>query len=114
MLDWQYMILLQQLDQVQLHSSDSNCPCKLRTIGEFCICKHLNLVASLAYETAAMDDSNCALLLKLGKEATEQHLKAKTAVCNRTDNKNLDNKETLSWSRLWRKKIESIYYHRCQ
>ena len=114
MLDWRYMVLLQQLDQVQLHSSDLSCPCRLKAISEFCISKHLNLVASLAYETAAMDKSNCELFLKLGKEATEQHLKTKTSLCNKADNKNVDNKEILSWSRLWRKKIEYIYYYSCQ
>ncbi len=106
MLDWQYMVLLQQLDQVQLHAGDSTCPCRLKDMGEYCIPKHLNLVASLANETAAMDASNAILLFELGEEATDMHKKTKAHVCGYGDDIDI-----VTWSRNWRKKIEPLYYN---
>jgi hypothetical protein len=105
MLDWQYMVLLQQLDQVQLHASDDKCPCRLRDIGEYCIPKHLNLVASLGNETAAMDARNAELFYQLGGEATDMHLATRDHVCGKGED--LD---VVTWARTWRKKVEPLYY----
>lgn len=105
MLDWQNMVILQQLDQVQLHASDPTCPCRLRDMGEYCIPKHLNLLASLAHETAAMDEINYLLFDRLGEESTEKHLQTREHVCGKGESTDL-----VSWSRDWRKKLEPIYY----
>ncbi len=106
MMDWQYRVILQQLDQIQLHASDGTCPCRLRNIQEYCIPKHLNLLASLAEETAPMQGPPLAeTFSNLAAEATDMHLKAKALVCGDGDDIDL-----VSWSRDWRKKIEPIYY----
>jgi hypothetical protein len=105
MLNWQFMVLLQQLGQVQLHSSDSTCPCRLGAEGEYFIPKHLNLLAALANETVAKDKVNCDLLFELGEDATIMHLKTKAYA-----NSKVSSKDLLFWSRAWRKRIEPIYY----
>jgi hypothetical protein len=105
MLDWQLRTILAQLDQVQIHASDPTCPCRLRDIGEFCLPKHLNLLASLSWETAAMDSKNDGLLYDLGNEATDMHKKTKDHVCGKGENE-----DVVTWARSWRKKIEPIYY----
>lgn len=105
MLNWQYRVILQQLDQIQLHTSDATCPCSLKDMGEYCTPKHLNLLASLANETAAMDSGNAEMLFTLGDEATEMHLKTKDWVCSQGEDTDI-----VGWSRGWRKRIEPLYY----
>lgn len=107
MLMWQYRVILQQLDQIQLHSSDSTCPCSLRDEGEYCIPKHLNLLNSLGNETAAMDSNpdNSLMFFDLGDEAAERHLATKDHVCGKGEDLDL-----VTWARNWRKKIEPLYY----
>ena len=105
MLAWQMRQVLAQLDQIQLHASDSTCPCRLRDEGEYCIPKHCNLLSSLAMETAAMDSKNADILFNLGEDAAQMHLKTKDHVCGKGQDIDL-----VTWSRQWRKKIEPLYY----
>jgi|GEM_PF-416760 len=105
MLAWQWRQVLAQLDQVQLHASDSTCPCRLRDEGEYCIPKHLNSLSYLAMETAAMDSRNSDILFDLGEDAAQMHLATKDHVCGK--GKDID---LVTWSRQWRKKIEPLYY----
>jgi hypothetical protein len=104
MLDWQYKMLLAELQQLQLHMTDATCPCSLSSINEWCVPKHLLSVASLAQETAAMDPDHFDMLIDLGTQATEKHNAAKEVVCGS------GSIEILDWARGWRKRIEPLYY----
>lgn len=106
MLHWQYKILLQQLDLLQLHASDPHCPCSLADIGEWCIPKHLNAIAGLAAETSAMDSANKLMLMDLQEEADDFHEKAVKAICRESD----EAIDLVGWSRERRKEIERLYY----
>jgi len=105
MLDWQYKSLLAEMQQLQLHAEDPTCPCSLRDMGEFCLAKHSLNVASLASETATMDDKNAEMLFDLAEDATEMHKKLREHVCGHGDDV-----DVVTWSRQWRKKLEPIYY----
>lgn len=105
MLDWQYKMLLAEIQQLQLHAEDSSCPCSLRDMGEYCLAKHSLNVASLASETATMDDKNAEMLFDLAEDATEMHKKLREHVCGHGDDV-----DVVTWSRQWRKKLEPIYY----
>ena len=106
MLQWQFKVLIAELQQLQLHASDQSCPCSLANLGEFCISKHALMVSTLALETAAMDATNADVLYTLGDEADEIHQATKDSLCN----DDVDIPDIVEWSRRWRKKLEDIYY----
>lgn len=105
MLNWQYKNIIAELQQLQLHASDSTCPCLYANEGEYCLPKHALMVASLASETAAMDPANAELVQQLADEANQAHETLRNHVCGQGEDIAL-----LSWSREWRKKIEAVYY----
>jgi hypothetical protein len=107
MLAWQYKTLLAELQQVQLHSESSDCPCNLKDLEppEFCLAKHCLNVHSLASETAGMDKPNERILWELAESAIEQHESVKNFICHKSELPDL-----VPWARSWRKKIEPIYY----
>lgn len=105
MLEWQYFTLLGELQQLQLHASDSSCPCWLKDIGEYCYPKHALNIYALAAETSSMDKENAELLAELAEDAKELHMKLKDHVCAKGENF-----DVVEWTRTWRKKLEPIYY----
>lgn len=105
MLQWQYMVLLEELQQMQLHAADPTCPCTWAESMEFCLPKHCLNVVSLAAETAAMDPPNAALLYELQEDAVAMHKVLKAGYCGEGEDT-----DVVTWSREWRKKIEPIYY----
>ena len=108
MLSWQYRSLLEELQQIQLHASDPNCPCNLADLGEYCLPKHCLNVHSLAKETAAMDAANAAMLVDLADSALTLHIQLKDRiVCSQAHK---DEPEATEWAREWRKKVEPFYY----
>ena len=105
MLQWQYKMLIAELQQLQLHAGDPHCPCSLADLGEWCIPKHALSIASLAAETATMDNANTQLFYELQEAADEMHEKTKTALCGRGEAP-----DVVMWAREQRKKIEPLYY----
>lgn len=105
MLQWQYMVLLEELQQMQLHAADPTCPCTFAEEMEFCLPKHCLNVVSLAAETAAMDPPNAALLYELQEDAVAMHKVLKAGYCGEGEDT-----DVVTWSREWRKKVEPIYY----
>jgi len=113
MLDWQYQQLLGEIQQVELHASDPECPCNLADAGEWCIPKHLLNIATLAAETAAMavtpgeiGEALYSPLGKLSESARQEHTDAIIAIKT-----NIPGHDLVSWARHWRKEaIEPLYY----
>src|SRR3990167_5208240 len=108
MLQWQYRSILEELNELQRHSQDSSCPCLLSDTGEFCLHKHSLGLHTLAKETASMDKTNASMLETLAEEALDQHNALKDRITCGKEHR--DEKDTVEWSRQWRKKIEPIYY----
>ena len=106
MLQWQYKMLIAELQQLELHAS-GDCPCILNELNppERCVGKHSLNVFSLSQETAKMDPSNKELLLAIADEADEKHSGFKDFICHTEDLP-----ELAEWARLTRKKLEPIYY----
>ncbi len=105
MLEWQWRSLVGELQLLQQHAADSTCPCTWADIGENCQAKHTLSIASLALETASMDEDNAALLYELAEDAQEQHQKVKAFVCQKGDMPDL-----VPFARQWRKRLEPLYY----
>jgi hypothetical protein len=107
MLEWQYKTLLGELQQIELHVSSGDCPCILKDLdpAEYCLAKHTLNVATLAAETANMDQPQAKILLKITDEAQEKHDKVKSFVCHKGELP-----ELAKWAREARKKIEPLYY----
>jgi hypothetical protein len=110
MLEWQYFQILSDLQEIQRHSADETCPCRLsEDLGENCLAKHSLGVSGIAAETAAMetDKVNAALLWELVGDAKDRHMKIKGFLCHKNDAP-----EFTDGSRQCRKKLEPIYYHK--
>jgi len=113
MLEWQHQQLLGEIQQVELHASDPECPCNLADAGEWCIPKHLLNIATLAAETAAMSatpgeigEELYSSLRKLSESARQEHTDAIIAIKT-----NIPGHDLVSWARHWRKEaIEPLYY----
>jgi hypothetical protein len=106
MLEWQYMQILGELGELQRHASDPTCPCRLsKNLGEHCLAKHSLGLATLGWETAAMDSAHSGALRDLATEAQEKHQGMRDFLCDIKDEP-----EFVEWSRQWRKKIERMYY----
>lgn len=95
--------------ELQRHLSDPSCPCILADSGEYCGPKHALGLHTLAKETVAMAPDYKDMLEDLAEEALAQHNALKDRIVCGQPHK--DEKETVEWSRQWRKKIEPIYYH---
>ena len=108
MLQWQYRSILEELNELQRHASDSTCPCVLADHGEYCLQKHALGLHTLAKETSAMDESNLDMLEQLADEALAQHTALKDRIVCGKQHK--DEKDTVDWARQWRKKLEPLYY----
>lgn len=111
MLMWQWRSILEELNELQRHLSDPDCPCVLADTGEYCGPKHALGLHTLAKETAAMSPEHSEMLETLAEEALDQHNALKDRIVCGKPHK--DEKDTVLWSRNWRKRIEDIYYHIC-
>ncbi len=112
MLQWQWRSMLEELNELQRHLSDPTCPCTLADAGEYCGQKHALGLHTLAKETIAMAPEYQEMLEELADEALTQHEALNTRiVCNVHDPRE---KDTVLWSRQWRKRIEPIYYRQCK
>jgi hypothetical protein len=108
MLSWQWRSMIEELQELQRHLSDPSCPCILADSGEFCGPKHALGLHTLAKETVAMAPEHAKMLEQLAEEALAQHIALKDRiVCSKPHR---DEKDTVEWSRQWRKRIEPIYY----
>jgi len=106
MIEWQYQQLLGEIQQVELHASDPECPCNLAGAGEWCIPKHLLNIATLSAETVRMDTGNTDSLSELSESARVEHGKAIQAIKGNTEGTDL-----VTWAAKWRKGfIEPTYY----
>jgi hypothetical protein len=108
MLAWQWRSMIEELQELQRHLSDPSCPCILADSGEFCGPKHALGLHTLAKETVAMSPKDAEMLEQLAEEALAQHIALKDRiVCSKPHR---DEKDTVEWSRQWRKRLEPIYY----
>ena len=110
MLQWQWRSMIEELTELQRHLSDPSCPCILADSGEFCGPKHALGLHTLAKETIAMSPENSEMLETLAEEALDQHNALKDRIVCGHPHK--DERDTVTWSRQWRKRIEDIYYHK--
>jgi hypothetical protein len=108
MLQWQWRSMIEELAELQRHASDPTCPCVLADSGEYCLQKHALDLHTLAKETIAMAPEHTEMLEQLAEEALDQHNALnERIVCNKPSDAE---KDTVIWSRQWRKKIEQLYY----
>ncbi len=108
MIRWQWRSILEELGELQRHLSDPSCPCTLADAGEYCAQKHTLGLHTLAKETIPMVPEYYDMLEQLAEEALTQHNALNSRItCNVHDPAE---KDTVLWSRQWRKKIEQIYY----
>ncbi|MDP2651381.1 MAG: hypothetical protein Q8O98_02195, partial [bacterium] len=108
MLQWQWRSMIEELNELQRHLSDPTCPCTLADSGEFCGPKHALGLHTLAKETIAMSPEHTEMLEDLAEEALDQHNALKDRIVCGKPHK--DEKDTVVWSRQWRKRLEPIYY----
>jgi hypothetical protein len=108
MLAWQWRSMIEELQELQRHLSDPSCPCILADSGEFCGPKHALGLHTLAKETIAMAPAHAEMLETLAEEALAQHIALKDRIVCSKPHK--DEKDTVEWSRQWRKRLEPIYY----
>lgn len=109
MLRWQWRSILEELNELQRHLSDPSCPCVLADAGEYCAQKHALGLHTLAKETIAMAPEHAEMLEQLAEEALDQHNALNARIVCNTPSKT--EKDTVTWSRQWRKRIEPMYYH---
>ena len=109
MLQWQWRSMIEECTELQRHLSDPKCPCILADSGEYCGPKHALGLHTLAKETIAMAPEHTEMLEELAEEALDQHNALKDRIVCGEPHK--DEKDTVVWSRQWRKKLEAIYYH---
>jgi len=108
MLQWQWRSMIEELAELQRHASDPTCPCTLADSGEYCLQKHALGLHTLAKETIAMAPEHTEMLEQLAEEALDQHNALnERIVCSKPSDAERD---TVVWSRQWRKKIEQLYY----
>jgi rubrerythrin len=108
MLQWQWRSMIEELNELQRHASDPTCPCVLADSGEYCLQKHALGLHTLAKETIAMAPEHTEMLEQLAEEALDQHNALnERIVCSKPSD---TEKDTVIWSRQWRKKIEQLYY----
>ncbi|MFA5385934.1 MAG: hypothetical protein WC364_14980, partial [Eubacteriales bacterium] len=108
MLQWQWRSIIEELSELQRHASDPTCPCVLADSGEYCLQKHALGLHTLAKETIAMAPEHTEMLEQLAEEALDQHNALnERIVCSKPSDAE---KDTVVWSRQWRKKIEQLYY----
>lgn len=108
MLQWQWRSMIEELNELQRHASDPTCPCVLADSGEYCLQKHALGLHTLAKETIAMAPEHTEMLEELAEESLDQHnLLNERIVCGKPST---DERDTVVWSRQWRKKLEQLYY----
>jgi DNA adenine methylase len=106
MMLWQWRTILQELQQLELHSS-GHCACILNELDppERCVGKHTLNLFSLFVETAQMSEPHRDMLMKYSDEAMDKHEAFKDFICHKGDMP-----EISEWARSVRKTIEPIYY----